>query len=95
MMRHSTFMMHVIILSITSATGQIFIFHVIGTYGPLVFTIIMTLRQIFSIILSAVLFGHKFNTAAWGGVFIVGCSLFAKVYLKDADRKKKKVIGGR
>jgi drug/metabolite transporter (DMT)-like permease len=57
-----------------------------------VFTIIMTLRQIFSIILSTLLFGHKFNTAAWGGVVIVGCSLFAKVYLKDVYRKRQPVI---
>lgn len=46
MMRHPDFFMHVVILSITSATGQLFIFHTIETYGPLVFTIIMTTRQV-------------------------------------------------
>jgi hypothetical protein len=45
-MRHSDFFMHVVVLSITSATGQLFIFHTIQTYGPLVFTIIMTTRQV-------------------------------------------------
>jgi solute carrier family 35 (adenosine 3'-phospho 5'-phosphosulfate transporter), member B2 len=36
------FFWHSILLSITSATGQIFIFHTISRYGALVFTIIMT-----------------------------------------------------
>ena len=87
MFRHSTFMWHVIILSITSATGQIFIFHVISTYGPLVFTIIMTLRQVFSIFLSAMLFNHHFSSQAYCGVAVVAFSLFMKIYLKKAMKK--------
>jgi adenosine 3'-phospho 5'-phosphosulfate transporter B2 len=84
MFRHSEFMWHVIVLSITSATGQIFIFHVIATYGPLVFTIIMTLRQVFSIFLSAMLFNHHFSGGAYVGIAIVAFSLFMKIYLKKA-----------
>jgi len=87
MFRHSTFMWHVIILSITSATGQIFIFHVISTYGPLVFTIIMTLRQVFSIFLSAMLFNHHFSPQAYFGVAIVAFSLFMKIYMKKTMKK--------
>jgi len=87
MFRHSTFMWHVVILSITSATGQIFIFHVISTYGPLVFTIIMTLRQVFSIFLSAMLFNHHFSAQAYVGVAIVAFSLFMKIYMKKQMKK--------
>jgi adenosine 3'-phospho 5'-phosphosulfate transporter B2 len=39
---YPTFMVHSIILSICSATGQMFIFYTLSTYGALVFTIIMT-----------------------------------------------------
>ena len=39
---HPTFMWHSLLLSVTSATGQVFIFHTISRYGALVFTIIMT-----------------------------------------------------
>ena len=45
-------------IAITSATGQLFIFYTIKTFGPIVFTIIMTTRQMFSIVLSTVIFGH-------------------------------------
>ncbi|KAH8046384.1 UDP-galactose transmembrane transporter [Aureococcus anophagefferens] len=34
-------------IAITSATGQLFIFYTIKTFGPVVFTIIMTTRQMF------------------------------------------------
>jgi hypothetical protein len=39
---YPAFMWHAILLSITSATGQMFIFYTLSTYGALVFTIIMT-----------------------------------------------------
>ena len=35
-----------VILSLCSAVGQIFIYHTISTFGPVVFTIIMTIRQV-------------------------------------------------
>ena len=89
-LRWPKFMWHLIILSITSATGQLFIFHTIATYGPLVFTIIMTTRQVASIFLSAMFFGHKFTAQGWMGVAIVAAALFAKVYFSHLARKAKK-----
>ena len=43
---HPQFVMHCVVLSISSAVGQLFIFYTIATFGPVVFTIIMTLRQV-------------------------------------------------
>jgi len=91
--RHPDFMMHVIVLSITSATGQLFIFHTIATYGPLVFTIIMTTRQVMSIFLSAIIFNHSFSSQGWVGVGIVALVLFLKVYIKQQMKKAKKANG--
>ena len=34
-----------VLISVTSATGQLFIYYTIKTFGPVVFTIIMTTRQ--------------------------------------------------
>jgi len=87
--RHPDFMWHTIILSITSATGQLFIFHTIATYGPLVFTIIMTTRQIISIFLSSFLFGHEFSPQGWLGIMVVVGSLYANIYMKRQARNKK------
>lgn len=41
-LKYPTFFVHSILLSITSATGQLFIFYTLSTFGALVFTIIMT-----------------------------------------------------
>lgn len=35
-----------VVLSICSAVGQLFIYHTIDVFGPVVFTIIMTVRQV-------------------------------------------------
>jgi adenosine 3'-phospho 5'-phosphosulfate transporter B2 len=35
-----------LILSICSAAGQLFIYYTIATFGPVVFVIIMTIRQV-------------------------------------------------
>lgn len=45
---------HVVTLSITSATGQLFIFYTIKKFGPIIFTIIMTTRQMVSLVVSAI-----------------------------------------
>ena len=45
MMSHPKFPYHATILSLTSATGQLFIFYTIQSFGPVVFTIIMTIRM--------------------------------------------------
>lgn len=43
---HNKFVFDCVILSISSAVGQLFIFYTIATFGPVVFTIIMTARQV-------------------------------------------------
>lgn len=45
-----------VVLSICSAVGQLFIYHTIDVFGPVVFTIIMTLRQV-----SGMVFGSVFT----------------------------------
>lgn len=41
-MAHPSFAWQAVLLSITSATGQLFIFRTLSVYGTLVFAIIMT-----------------------------------------------------
>lgn len=75
-----TALLHMVILSITSATGQLFIYYTLKEFGPVVFTIIMTTRQIFSLFLSLVMFGHSISSVGWtsiAGVFLV---VFYRLY---------------
>lgn len=61
----SSAFLHMTVLSITSATGQLFIFYTIKELGPVIFTIIMTTRQIFSLFISCLVFSHPLSATGW------------------------------
>ena len=67
-------------LSICSGLGQLLIYHTIDAFGPLAFTIIMTLRQAMAIILSCILYGHTISASGVFGVMIVFSAVFLKIY---------------
>lgn len=76
----NTALLHMIILSITSATGQLFIYYTLKEFGPVVFTIIMTTRQIFSLFFSLVLFGHSISSVGWISIICVFLVVFYRLY---------------
>ena len=65
-------------LSLTSATGQLFIFYTIKKFGPIVFTIMMTTRQMLSLTVSCVVFGHKLG----GGAVLGTCVVFGVLFYR-------------
>lgn len=77
--------MHSFILSVTSATGQLFIFYTIKEFGPVVFTIMMTTRQIFSLFVSCMIFNHSMHALSWVGSLLVFCIVFYRIYRKGSD----------
>lgn len=79
-----------IFTAITSATGQVAIFTTIKLYGPLVFSIIMTTRQVFSIVLSNIIFGHELPPGAYVGAVVVFGAIFHSVYRKRREKKAAK-----
>lgn len=79
-MSDSTALLHMVILSITSATGQLFIYYTLKEFGPVVFTIIMTTRQIFSLFLSLLLFGHSISGVGWSSIVGVFLVVFYRLY---------------
>ncbi|XP_077366863.1 adenosine 3'-phospho 5'-phosphosulfate transporter 1 [Festucalex cinctus] len=82
MTRHSEFAVHAVLLSVCSACGQLFIFYTINRFGAAVFTIIMTLRQAFAILLSCFLYGHAVTPVGGVGVGVVFLALFLRVYAR-------------
>jgi len=54
-----------------SALGQLCVFHFIREYGPLVFTVLMTVRQMLSIVVSSLAFGHTIRPLAVVGALVV------------------------
>lgn len=90
MMEHPDFMVHVSIISITSTTGQLFIFYTIAEFGPLVFTTIMVTRQMLAILLSCIIYNHVLTAQATLGVIVVFVALFLQVYVKYRIKQKEK-----
>lgn len=83
-----------IITAITSASGQLCIFYTIKEFGPIVFTIIMTTRQLFSISISAVMFGHSIGYRAMLGAVLVFSVLFYQIRRKYMARRLKRKGSG-
>ena len=84
---HLEFAFHVTLISVCSAIGQLFIFHTIQAFGPIIFTLIMTTRQALSILLSCLLYGHELTSQALIGVVIVFLALFLRAYFKTLKKK--------
>ena len=81
------------ILAFTSATGQLFIFYTIKKFGPIVFTIMMTTRQMLSMIVSCLVYGHTLGLGAVLGSAVVFGVLFFKMKRKY-DAAQRKALGG-
>lgn len=87
---HPEFAFHAVLLSLMSATGQLFIFYTIQSFGPIVFTIIMTTRMMLSILLSCILYNHPLSAQAMFGVIIVFVALFLRVYARYRAKSSNK-----
>jgi adenosine 3'-phospho 5'-phosphosulfate transporter B2 len=84
-MADSEAFMHMMVLSVTSATGQLFIFYTVKEFGPVVFTIMMTSRQIFSLFISLLMFGHHMELLGWIGSISVFGIVFNRIRRKGKD----------
>lgn len=91
---HTAFRYNVI-TAITSATGQLFIFYTIKEFGPIVFTIMMTTRQLFSITISCIIFGHVISKVAFAGAFLVFAVIFYQIRRKYLARMARQNSSGR
>lgn len=67
--------------------SKLCIFYTIKEFGPVVFTLIMTTRQMISICVSAVMFGHSISFVALIGAGIVFGILFYQIRRKYLARK--------
>lgn len=92
MFRHKEFAFHALLISICSAFGQLFIFYTISQFGAAVFTIIMTLRQAFAILLSCLIYGHTVTIVGGLGVVVVFLALFLRVYARSRMSKHSRRV---
>ena len=86
---HAEFALHCFILSVCSAIGQLFIFYTIQEFGPFLFTIIMTLRQAFSILLSCLIYQHPIGFQGVVGIVVVFCAIAFRMFCSKYFSSKK------
>jgi len=94
MSQYSSFLFDCMVLSICSAVGQLFIYHTISTFGPVIFVIIMTVRQVMAVVISCIKFHHPLAPVAILGILIIFAALFLRIYCGYRMRtQKKKTVG--
>jgi adenosine 3'-phospho 5'-phosphosulfate transporter B2 len=80
---HSDITMHIVILSLTSAFGQIFIFVTIQKFGAFVFSIILITRQVVPIVFTSTVFEHVVSTQGTLGLSLMFFAIFVQLFLKS------------
>lgn len=84
-------MVDILCFSVAGAVGQMFIFYTIKTFGPVVFTMVMTVRQLVAIVLSCIIYGHSISPQGLVGAAVVFCAIGYNIYRKKlaADERKR------
>lgn len=79
-----------VLLNVTAAAGQMFIFVTLTWFTPLVCTTITTTRKFFTILLSVLHFGHVLNWLQWSAVALVFGGLYVGIANKARGFQKAK-----
>jgi hypothetical protein len=76
-----TLQLHILLLSATATAGLLVLLHVIATYGALMASLVMTVRQFVSIVCNAVWFGTatKIPLVGWAGIGIMAAGIWIKI----------------
>ncbi|GAB5355672.1 hypothetical protein AAMO2058_000225700 [Amorphochlora amoebiformis] len=76
---------------ISAVIGQLFIFHTIAEFGPLVFTLISIMRVILSIVTSCLIYKHSIVPLGWLCIFVVfGAMIYRAKMKNDLNKGRKK-----
>ncbi|KAH9644751.1 hypothetical protein HF086_015510 [Spodoptera exigua] len=90
LLQQPAFLADCLLLSASSALGQLLIYHTIARFGPVVFTIIMTLRQAVSILLSCAVYGHRVSAGGALGVATVLGAVLLRLYARARMRTRRR-----
>ncbi|KAF1333965.1 Drug/metabolite transporter, partial [Globisporangium splendens] len=85
---------NLVLLSLTGAMGQAFIFFTISKFGALTTSIIGTCRKVLSIVLSVILFGHILSLEQFIGLTVSFIGIGLNWVKMDCFNKKSKTSGG-
>jgi len=89
-MENPSVILYLLLIGITGAIGQSFIFYTISTFGPLTCSIITNVRKFFQLFLSAILFSHVVTFSMFSFLLIVFGGLILDVWSQFKFRSKPK-----
>uniref|UniRef100_A0A6P7F4C8 Solute carrier family 35 member B1 homolog n=1 Tax=Diabrotica virgifera virgifera TaxID=50390 RepID=A0A6P7F4C8_DIAVI len=87
--RHPSVVYNLLMLGITSAVGQLFLYSMVSEFGPLVVSVVTTTRKFFTVLASVLLFGNPISSRQWIGAVIVFSALFLDAFYSKGAAKKK------
>ncbi|EZA58893.1 hypothetical protein DMN91_011048 [Ooceraea biroi] len=86
MTMYPRFIIDCLLISICSASGQLYIFYTISKFGPITFVIMMTIRQGLAILLSCLIYHHEITIIGIFGILLVFGSVFLRIYCNNRLR---------
>lgn len=89
--RHPDCLYDILLLSMVATASQFFISYTIRTFGALIFSTIMTTRQLTSILLSCMWFAHPLSWQQLFGGVVVFCSLYFKSFFNSKAKRLNSV----
>lgn len=102
MFKHPLMLFHLILFCVFATIGQLFIFYTVKHFGAVVFSIIMSMRILFSTLLSCLIYSHPINELGFLGTlsstmtvaYFDDCTGMIIVFGAMGYRIKKKTEGG-
>lgn len=86
--RYPHVLIQLAMLAITGALGQLFIFIMVSSFGPLACSVVTTTRKFFTVLCSVLFFGNPLSSKQWFGAFLVFLGLFADAAFGKKTAKK-------
>lgn len=86
--RYPYVLVNLALLAITGALGQLFIFIMVSSFGPLACSVVTTTRKFFTVLFSVIFFGNALTSRQWTGAFLVFLGLFADAAFGKSSPKK-------
>lgn len=76
------------LLAFTGSLGQLFIFIMVASFGPLPCSIVTTTRKFFTVLFSVIFLGNAISGKQWMGAVLVFAGLFADAAFGKTPSKK-------
>lgn len=87
-MRFPNVLTNLALLALTGALGQLFIFIMVSSFGPLACSVVTTTRKFFTVLFSVLFFGNPLTNRQWIGTGLVFSGLFADAAFGKKTTKK-------